>query len=71
MRVEGNPRMSRLGVVRKDSGMPALEESQPRGRPCKSIAVVGVSTSSPGDRHRILGYTKEGENSSTLLGLNF
>lgn len=62
--------MSRLGVVRKDPGMLALEESQPCGRPCKSIVVVRVSTSSPGDKHGILRHTKEGENYSTLLGLN-
>lgn len=60
--------MSRLGVVRKDPGMLALEESQPHGRPCKSIAVVRVSTSSPGDKYGILRHTKERENSSTVTG---
>lgn len=62
--------MSRLGVVSKVSGMLALEESQPHGRSCQAIVVVKVSTSSPGGKHRILGYTKEKGNSSTLLGLN-
>lgn len=71
LRVESNPRMYRLGVVRKDPGVLAFEESQPCGRTCKSIVVVKVSTSSPGDKHRILGHTKERENSSMLLGLNF
>lgn len=70
-RLESEPRMSRLGVVRKARGHWPLRNPSPVGDTAKSChSLIKAGTHSPGDKHRILRYTKGKVNSSILLGLN-